>query len=181
MDMLYDRALRSNTERLARFILKHDADSGDEGDDEEDAFAAAACSTGRARNAKEDVMARGLPPELREVRQVLWQHWTAVMSAYDYYCALGGANTKSCDRATDPVGGMNVTCLSQNGFRHFCEECGVASARSSHCKREHLDQLFVAVNVTLKDGAKGGELEEEGTNPKKLLNRREWVDAITNT
>ena len=65
-----------------------------------------------------------------------------------------------------------------------------------HCKREHLDQLFVAVNVQLVQGAGvqgaavqragvqgrgvqgAAELEEPGANPKKLLNRREWVDAI---
>lgn len=67
-----------------------------------------------------------------------------------------------------------MTCLSQNGFRLFCEECSISRSRSKHCKREHLDQLYLAVNNVVK----GGELEELGANPKKLLNRREWVDTI---
>ena len=64
---------------------------------------------------QEDVLARGLPPELREVRRALSDHWVMVMSAFDYYAATGANPTKPSDAAIDPVGGIYI-----HAYMHAC-------------------------------------------------------------
>ena len=89
------------------------------------------------------------------------------MSVFDYYAVMGGGNKVASNEKVDAVGAMNFTCISQTGFRLFCEESDIARPRSRHCSSEHLDQLFVAVNNLLK----GGELEEPGVRCYPTLTR----------
>ena len=181
VDNLFDRAIKANFNRLASFILKKDGESGESDGDENDAaeFAASvgsrkltraqamqksiATKASVPRGSQSDPFASGrLPQELDEVRGVLRRHIDLIYASYDYYAAVSSETTG--------------TFLSTNGFSQFVEDCQLVSSSSKHSLgRAHFDQLFIAVNVTLK----GGEVEVDASiNPKNMLNRREWCDVL---
>ena len=95
--------------------------------------------------------------EVREVKECLRKHHRALCSAFNYFACT----------ATGYAFSINF-----NEFMLFCESSAIPDARSTHCKKTHLDQLFIAVNAS----ASGTALEADKMG--KSLNRAEFMQAI---
>lgn len=147
-DALFERALEANFGRLATFLLKKDGDSGEEDDDEEDAAAKASVASSKRRSgaaAENAILGRGgaLPPELREVRDLLREQCDTVSASFDFYAAMGGGDGGGRQGGDGAAAAASVTFLGMNGYTRFLQDGNLIVADSKHCALAHLDRLFI--------------------------------------
>ena len=81
-----------------------------------------------------------------------------VYMVFDFYATLGASD--------------DVFHIDLNAFLKFVDDCKLAVPGSQHCQKKHLDQMFVMVNATARDG------EADRYNKARALNRQEWLQCL---
>jgi len=151
----WSRALRSHG--LAAYILRND--DGDSDSDEEEAEAAVeqveplaereevsgegAIMSERERRRIERSLAHG---EVVEVGNVLWTHHKSIYRTFDAYAGIGASVSSGCDH------------MSGNAFKLLVTDCKLYDGK--HCKKTHVDQLFLLVNGREASKSSRGQAEQ---------------------
>ena len=140
----WNRALK--VQDLAKTILR--ADDGADGGNDDDGD--------------------GIPDEVQEVRDVLWDFHDLYFQLFSYYASL---NTK------------DITSITFNGWAQFVSDCKLASMKFKFCKKSDCDRIFIAVDsksraAEKEEKVKGTQASGASDLGKKELSRFEFLTAV---
>ena len=109
-----------------------------------------------------DLDGDGVPDEVQETAEALWEVHDLLYGTFDFYAALS-------DR--DPF------TISQKAWSLFVSDFNLEEARSKLCTKSHLDQLFVASDTNADEivPLAKGAVKQAGS---QTLNRQEFLQVI---
>jgi len=90
------------------------------------------------------------------VKETLREHYAMILGIYDYYASLNADG--------------DVFTIGMNEFNAFLNECELPIPGSLDCNKQHLEQLFVAID--------SGQKAKEKFNSKHALSRQEFLQFL---
>jgi len=159
---LLQRALRCDDGKLAQYALRHD-----DGEDDAEHSLPAMDLAEIGKAADGGISASS---ELRELQDVLIKWGDVVWTAFDYY-AVNAVSRAGFKLETHPAGFVPYTFATKHEYTGFVEDAELFERGSQHCSSEHLAQLFRMLITRARS-------EPPAVNPKNMLNRREWLEAL---
>jgi len=159
---LLQRALRCDDGKLAQYALRHD-----DGEDDAEHSPPTVDLAEIGKAADGGISASS---ELRELQDVLIKWGDVVWTAFDYY-AVNAVSRAGFKLETHPAGFVPYTFATKHEYTGFVEDAELFERGSQHCSSEHLAQLFRMLITRARS-------EPPAVNPKNMLNRREWLEAL---
>ena len=109
----------------------------------------------------------GIPDEVKEVGEVLWQHHRMLCTLFSFYAAVQ----------------QELYHLHLNAWTLFAKEFQLVSKNSKFCKQSDLDRLFIAVDAQSKRQEKEAEgaAIKRGEHSRKKHSVEEKENALSRT
>ncbi len=96
--------------------------------------------------------------EMAEVRQVLWNCYSTIMDAFEFYSVMGTSVSQAYS-------------IQLNAFSDFVDDCKIADNRT--CKRKDIDTIFIVANLEEDKKAKSAKINDD-----RALMRFEFLDCV---
>lgn len=116
-------------------------------------------------DAAADADGDGLPDEVEDVLDVLWQHHDVIFQLFSYYAALKG----------------RVHTINLNEWSLLCDDFGLVKKRSKTASRAHLDRVFIQANTMTERAQKQHATVVDRHDSRLELSRHEFYAALVRT